>query len=979
MSEIPESLRTALAGQYAFERELGSGGMAVVYAARDLKHHRAVAIKVVRPEVSAVFGATRFLREIGISASLQHPHVLTLIDSGDAGGTLYYVMPLVDGETLRERLVREGRLSIPDTARILRDVLDALAYAHQQGVIHRDIKPENIMLSGQHAFVMDFGIAKAASAATQSDIRASGAATAIGIAIGTPAYMAPEQASGDTTIDARADLYSVATVAYEMLTGQTPFAGNNSQAIFVAQVTRTPPPIAQLRPDLPVQFARAIDTCLAKDPADRLQTAEEFSAEVEPYLSASGAAAARGGGAAPRTKRSAILAGAALLVMILAAGGWWLGPGKHARDARWAREEGMPTLVALGEAGDWEAAYTLARRIDSMIPGDSLFAAMRPRFARSATLRTSPTGATVRWKSYAAPDSSWTRAGRTPIDNLLLPATASSFSDPIRLRFEAPGRRTLDRLWRRDEDTIRLDREADLPPEMVRVTGGAVDLEFTVGFTDLKAIPLGDFLMDRFEVTNEQYKHFVIDGGYQRRELWEIPITENGHTVPWERGIARMVDRTGRPGPSTWEGGDYPEGQGKFPVAGLSWYEAAAYAKYAGKSLPTLWHWYRAASPIYAANIIPRSNFSGSGTREVGSGQAMSEFGTYDMGGNVREWCANASGSDRFILGGGWNDQPYLFTDAFTQPPFDRSPTNGIRLVKYLHTDSMLARAGEPMHRMVRDYSKETPVSDQLFSAYQRMFEYDRSPLDAKVMEKVDEGDWTRELVGVTAAYGNERLLIYLYLPKTGHRPYPAIVYFPGSNAIRDVAPQNLQTRIFSFMLKSGRAVIYPVYKGTYQRSDSLYTDVADRSTFYRDHVVMWAKDLSRSIDYAETRSEVTTDHLAYYGVSWGGEMGGLMAAVEPRIKVNVLYSAGLAPEETRPEVDPFTYLGHIRIPTLMMNGKYDFFFPVATSQEPMFRLLGTPLDQKRHVVEEGSHFLPRTTLIRESLAWLDKYQPLPH
>jgi formylglycine-generating enzyme required for sulfatase activity/dienelactone hydrolase len=953
--------------------------MAVVYAARDLKHQRAVAIKVVRPEISAIFGATRFLREIGISASLQHPHVLTLIDSGDADGTLYYVMPLVEGETLRERLAREGRLTVSDSARILRDVLDALSYAHHQGVIHRDIKPENIMLSGQHAFVMDFGIAKAASVATQIDARTSGAATAIGIAIGTPAYMAPEQASGDLSIDARADLYSVATVAYEMLSGQTPFSGNNSQAIFVAQATRSPAPIGELRPDLPEQFARAIDRCLAKDPADRLQTAEAFAAEVEPYLSASGAAAARGIGARPRAKKRALLASAGLLALVVAATAFWFGTGKRARDARWARETGMPKLLALGDAGDWDAAYALARRIDSIIPRDSFFAAMRPRFARRATLRSNPSGATVRWKPYSAPDSAWTLVGSTPVDNLLLPATASSFSDPIWLRFEAPGSRTVDHLWRHDDGTTQLDREGDLPPDMVRVTGGAIDLAFTVGFADEKPIQLGDFLMDRFEVTNEQYKRFVSDGGYRRREFWENPITQGGHAVPWEQAIAGMVDRTGRPGPSTWEGGDYPEGQGKFPVGGVSWYEAAAYARYAGKSLPTLWHWYRAASPIYAASIIPRGNFSGNGARAVGSGQSISEFGTYDMAGNVREWCANASGTDRFILGGGWNDQPYLFTDAFTQPPLDRSQTNGIRLVKYLQTDSMLAHAGEPMHRFVRDYAKEKPASEELLAAYRRIFEYDRGPLDAKLVEKVDESDWTRELVGVNAAYGNERLLIYLFEPKAGRRPYPAIIYYPGSNAIRDVAPQNLQTRIFSFMLKSGRAVIYPVYKGTYQRSDSLYTDVKDRSAFYRDHVVMWTKDLSRSIDYAETRSEMSTDHLAYYGVSWGGELGGLMAAVEPRIKVNVLYSAGLVPEATRPEVDPFNYLSHIHIPTLMLNGKYDFFFPVSTSQEPMFRLLGTPPDQKRHVVEEGSHFVPRTRLIEESLAWLDKYQPVPH
>jgi pimeloyl-ACP methyl ester carboxylesterase len=348
------------------------------------------------------------------------------------------------------------------------------------------------------------------------------------------------------------------------------------------------------------------------------------------------------------------------------------------------------------------------------------------------------------------------------------------------------------------------------------------------------------------------------------------------------------------------------------------------------------------------------------------------------MAGNVREWCLNAGGKDRFILGGGWNDQPYQFTDAYTQPPFDRSPTNGIRLVKYFTADPNLRLAEQPLQRAWRDFLRERPVPDPIFSAYRQMYAYDRTPLDAKVLETVNEGDWVRELVRMNAAYAGDSLLVYLYLPKHGVKPYPAVVYFPGSNAIRDRAPQNLQWRPIDFVVKSGRAVLYPVYKGTYQRSDSLFTDVQDTTNFYRDHVIMWAKDLSRGIDYLETRSDIGTAQLAYYGVSWGGAMGGVMPAVEPRIRVSVLYVAGLGFERVRPEVDPVNFLPRIRIPTLMLNGRYDFFFPVETSQVPMFRLLGTPPDQKRYVVEDGSHFVARTRLIQEALTWLDKYQPLP-
>jgi pimeloyl-ACP methyl ester carboxylesterase len=228
------------------------------------------------------------------------------------------------------------------------------------------------------------------------------------------------------------------------------------------------------------------------------------------------------------------------------------------------------------------------------------------------------------------------------------------------------------------------------------------------------------------------------------------------------------------------------------------------------------------------------------------------------------------------------------------------------------------------------------------------------------------------------AAYAGDTLLVYLYLPKRGMKPYPVVVYFPPGAAIHDFAPQNLQVRSIDFVIKSGRAVLYPVYKGTYQRSDSLKSDTQDSTNFYRDHVLMWAKDLSRGIDYLETRSDVSTDKLAYYGLSWGGALGGLLPAVEPRIRVSILVVAGLDFPRVRPEVEPLNFLPRVRIPTLMLNGRYDFFFPVKSSQIPMFRLLGTPAERKRQVIEEGSHFFPRARMIQEILDWLDRYQPLP-
>jgi Tol biopolymer transport system component/tRNA A-37 threonylcarbamoyl transferase component Bud32 len=275
-------LSAALSGRYRIERELGAGGMATVYLAHDLKHNRPVAIKVMHPELAAALGSERFLREIEIAARLNHPHILPLLDSGDADGFLFYVMPFAAGQSLRQRLSTSGELPVAEAVRLLRDVVDALGHAHAQGVVHRDIKPENILLSGSHALVTDFGVAKAVLEATGQQ-----RLTHEGMAIGTPAYMAPEQAVGDPHVDHRADIYAVGVVAYELLTGRPPFLGVTAQAVLSAHVADPPEDVTQLRPAAPPALGQMVMKCLAKKPADRYQSAEELLPQLEAVLTPS--------------------------------------------------------------------------------------------------------------------------------------------------------------------------------------------------------------------------------------------------------------------------------------------------------------------------------------------------------------------------------------------------------------------------------------------------------------------------------------------------------------------------------------------------------------------------------------------------------------------------------------------------------------------------------------------------------------------
>ncbi len=275
MSEIGERLTTALADRYTIERELGAGGMATVYLAEDLKHDRKVALKVLRPELAAVIGADRFLAEIKTTANLQHPHILPLHDSGEAGGTVFYVMPYVEGESLRDRLDRERQLPVEDAIRIAHEVADALDYAHRHGVIHRDIKPENILLHDGRVMVADFGIALAVS-------RSDGGTrlTETGMSLGTPHYMSPEQAMGEREITAKSDVYALGCVLYEMLTGEPPFAGPTAQAIIARVLTEEPRSLTIQRRTIPPHVEAAVRTALAKLPADRFGGAAELSAAL---------------------------------------------------------------------------------------------------------------------------------------------------------------------------------------------------------------------------------------------------------------------------------------------------------------------------------------------------------------------------------------------------------------------------------------------------------------------------------------------------------------------------------------------------------------------------------------------------------------------------------------------------------------------------------------------------------------------------
>lgn len=658
----------------------------------------------------------------------------------------------------------------------------------------------------------------------------------------------------------------------------------------------------------------------------------------------------------------------AIPVLLLAVVGyfqipWWL-------NKQYAKNELLPAIQKMVNENfnAPSAAFEMATEAELYIPNDSGLLNLWPRVSRTVSLETQPNGADVFWKDYDRPSDEWKKLGTTPLQNVRVPFG-------VRFKFEKEGFQTILATSGRigAKNLLKLDSISVLPENMVRIPAGETPM-YIVGLEQHGGKSVGEFLVDRYEVTNKAYRTFVDAGGYRNKSYWNFPMYLNGKEISWEEAMKLFIDKTGKQSPSGWEVGTYPAGKEDHPVAGISWYEASAYAAFAGKRLPTVFHWSIVAETYRTKNIIPLSNYNGTSTTAVGSHEGISSFGIYDLAGNVREWCSNRSDNrgKYYILGGGWNDPTYSFNDAYAADPMDRSATNGFRCMKELPDDTTMNILSASVDFAFRDYKSEKPVDDKTFEIFLRQYAYDKVALNAEVKAIADSASWKVEKVTMDAGYGNDKLVVYMFLPKEAKPPYQPIVFFPGSNVIYQ---DELTTiRNLDFFIKSGRALIYPVFKGTFERRDGLNSDLADESVFYKDHVIMWRKDFGRTIDYLETRPDIIADKVGYFGWSWGGFMGGIIPAIETRIKAIVLHVGGMEMNKALPEVDQLNFLPRVYQPVLMLNGKHDMFFPLETSQKPMFNLLGTPAKDKKIIIYEAGHLVPRTDLIKESLDWFDKY-----
>ncbi len=657
-----------------------------------------------------------------------------------------------------------------------------------------------------------------------------------------------------------------------------------------------------------------------------------------------------------------VLVPTTVLVLVAVLGGAWLV--EYRQDRVWARQEASIEIEQLNREFRFVEAFMLAEKALALAPDQRDLEQLYAAATVPVTIESDPAGVRIDFKPYAASDEPWRKLGTTPLEGVLLPI------GHLQWRAEADGdvtgEGTFSTKWR--SLAIELAPENEKIEGMVWVPAGRESLA-----EDSNS--LAGFWIDRHEVTNREFASFVAAGGYEDVSYWRDALDEG--RLRWERVQREFRDRTGRPGPAGWELGRSPDGAEDLPVAGINWYEAAAYCRFLGKDLPTLYHWRRAAGfarEIYV-DIRRAGNFSGLGLAPPGEYAGISRFGAYDMAGNVKEWTWNATGQRRHIAGGAWDEPDYMYYLPDARVPIERGENYGVRCARF--SEPLADALREPVEQAFHDFNQYEPVDDDVFAILARFYDYDAGPLDVEEERVEETGHWRRETVSFNAAYGGDRVLAHVYIPNGAIPPYQTVVYAPGGNVL---APGSSDTPVdlamLDFLVRSGRVLVYQIFKHTYERYVPQWSpiDLASR----HELVFLWYQDLARTLDYLETRDDIDHETIALLAFSLSATLAPNFAAIDDRLGPQIWLAGGPARWTAGypPEAFPINFAPRVEVPVLSISGRDDVLYgPPEKGRLPLFELLGTAEEDRRMVLLEGGHIPDWNEVIAESLDWLDHYQ----
>ena len=1024
-------------GRYVIDRRIGSGGMGEVYLAKDPELGRKVAIKVLAAELLADETAKgRLLREARAAATLDHPNICSIYEVGEAERVRFIAMQFIDGNTLDSKIKAEP-IRVKEAVHIAAQLADALTDAHAKGIIHRDIKPANVMFTSRgEVKMMDFGLAKMLESkpAIGSEAETAAILSAPGTIIGTVPYMSPEQVRGKP-VDARSDIFSFGVLLYEMLSGVRPFERESSADTAASILRHEPPPLARYVNDIPSELERIVSKALHKEPDERYQTSRDLlidlrtlrdDLEFRHRLERSGSPDTDGvrpvtsdgqaktkaisdwpttitQGEAPRTDPGSFVVSprklrapiiAIVAVLIAALSGWWYW-GKLNRD--WASEQ-VPRIEELAATGNYFQAYDLAAKVQKYLPNDPVLTRLMPTISDTLSVTSDPVGAEVYLTRFAQNEAGEfppaESVGMTPIKDLRI--ARGQYLLSVEREGFAKTERTISGAIMKNAGNlivfpppIRIEQKlipaAEMPEGMVFVPGSDYRLAAWARPTDTK-VRLDDFFVDKYEVSNRDYKEFIAAGGYLKRQFWKFPFVKDGKTLSWEEAMNEFKGPTGLPEPRGWSNQNFPDGKADYPVTDISWYEAAAYAEFRGKQLPTVYQWEKAARNEQSSalgNYMPwgifypgdtlddRANF-GAGVLPVNSSQfGMSPFGAYNMAGNVSEWTRNESLEGFFATGGSWGDPVYTFAQYSAFPGFYRSEKRGFRCALVAP-----GAAGDQGGGRL-ETKEEIPVypqsSEADFKIWAEAYKYADTPLEPQIVEVIETDEWRREKITFNGADG-ERAIAYLYLPKNFPRPLQVIHIVPAGDVeggLRSLSA-SIEDRLAP-IIKSGRAVFGVVLKGYIERLwPEGYVRPQTNTVEFREVIVNRITDSRRGLDYLGTREDIDSKRIAYFGPSAGSRIGLILAAVENRYASVLLQGAGVRKEDLQAiaEANTINFAPHIKGPKLISNGRFDEDSPLKTQCEPLFKLLREP---KRLNIWDGGHVPPTDIFVNTMNGWLDE------